>query len=287
MATELKKHSRRILIFCITAILCFGCSEEDLKNILNSDKTVDGLKEALKVGVEKSVDILSARDGYLSDNDIKIRLPSEAQTTFNVIRTISGNPALDIILNSLDINVNFEETLITLFNRAAEDAAPKAVGIFTSTITNMTISDGKNILFGAKNAATQYLEDKTYINLQAAFEPSITASLSSDNVKVAGYTPVQAWDFFSEQNNLLASTIQEYANTFPYSLAINALPDETKEMIFSIKNVETDLSNYVTGKALDGLFVKVAEQEYKIRTNVEDRITPLLKEVFGQLDNHE
>ena len=274
MATGLKKHSHKILMFCLTAILCFGCSEENLKNLFNNDKTVEGLKAALTVGIENSVDKVRQPGGYLNDI-IKINLPEGAQSTFAVINALQGNPVTNALLSSLNIQPNLENTLTVLINSAAEDAAPKSVDIFTKAIKNMTIEDGKTILFGTDHAATEYLERETYTQLQGAFEPSITASLNT--VNIAGTTPVQAWQAVANINNSLSDLIDS-----------NPLVSGALSLAkISLKPMEPNLSNYVTGKALDGLFIKVADEELKIRTDVDFRVTPLLREIFGQLDNNE
>ncbi len=145
--------------------------------------------------------------------------------------------------------------------------------IFAAAITNMSISNGKNILFGADNAATEYLEINTYTQLQGAFEPTITASLST--VSVAGTTPVEAWSKAASINNGLSDLINKSSIV---STALSSLG-------LSLKPMEASLSDYVTGKALDGLFVKVAEEELKIRTDVSARKSDLLREVFGELDS--
>ena len=272
MADKFKRQSHKILTFCLTAILCFGCTEDLLNG--GEDRIVKALKEALTVGINNGVDMVSAPGGYLNDV-IKINLPEGAQSTFAVIEALQGNMLTNALLTSLNIQPNLENTLTVLINSAAEDAAPKSASVFTSAITSMSIGDGKAILFGADNAATEYLERNTYTQLQNAFEPSITASLNT--VDIAGTTPIQAWNTVANINNDLSNLIN--SNSVVYN-ALNLAG-------ISLKPMETNLSNYVTGKALDGLFIKVADEEFKIRTDVEARISPLLREVFGQLDKNE
>lgn len=136
---------------------------------------------------------------------------------------------------------------ILSMNRAAEDASKKALPIFGNAITSMTIQDGITILKGSNDAATQYLKSKTTSPLTTAFKPVIEESLDKFN----------ATKYWAEVFN-----------------AYNALPT-------TFKKVNPDLPGYVTERALNGIFVYVADEESKIRLNPAARVTDLLKKVFG------
>ncbi len=283
MATTLKKHSHKILTLCLTAFFCFGCSED----LFNGDnQTVNGLKEALRVGTNNATSMLGKEDGYLKDEAIKILLPEKAQTTFKVINAISSNSAIQSAVKAfgVDLTADLQTTLETAFNRAAEQAAPEAAGIFVSAISNMSISDGKDILFSSNNeAATGYLKTNTYSGLQTAFNPIINESMKNVNVTIGStqYNTLDAWKFFAQQNNKLSNAISGNATI---KLLISALPTEQKNTINSIQHVEEDLGNHVVGEALNGIFTKIGAEEYKIRTDASARVNDLLKNVFGQLD---
>jgi hypothetical protein len=139
------------------------------------------------------------------------------------------------------------EELILKVNRAAEDAADEAGPIFLDAITNITISDGLTILQGADDAATQYLKTNTYNPLKQAFKPDIQNSL--DQVGAS-----QAW----------STVTTTYNNYVP-----------------SPQPVNTDLADYTTGKAIDGLFTLIALEEGKIRKDPAARINDILRTVFG------
>lgn len=139
------------------------------------------------------------------------------------------------------------DKMILTMNRAAEDASAKAVPIFVNAITSMSIQDAMSILKGGNDAATQYLKQKTTASLTAAFRPVVAQSL--DKVNATKY-----WaDVFNIYNDL--------PTTF--------------------KKVNPDLTGYVTERALNGLFVYIADEESKIRLNPAARVTDLLKKVFG------
>lgn len=135
---------------------------------------------------------------------------------------------------------------ILAMNRAAEDAATKAAPIFVNAIKSMTISDGIGILKGGNGAATRYLEGRTNTQLTKAFRPVIKNSLDK----------VDATKYWAEVFRLY-----------------NQLP--------MVKKVNTDLTSYVTERALDGLFVIIAQEENKIRQNPSARVTSVLRKVFG------
>lgn len=138
------------------------------------------------------------------------------------------------------------DSAIVSMNRGAEDAAIASKPIFESAVTHMTITDAMNILKGPNDAATQYLRKTTYDSLYTKFKPIIQASLNK-----VGATKYWA-DVFNKYNKI------------PF-----------------VKKVNPDLVSYVTGKALDGLFYAIAQEELKIRTNPAAQVDDLLKEVFG------
>lgn len=162
--------------------------------------------------------------------------------------------AYSYIENNMSLIQPLLDEVVLLMNRGAEEASEKARPIITDAIVSMTISDAWNILNGEDDAATQYLIDRTYNSLYEAFLPEIDAALQS-----VGATTV--WTQITTAYNPVATI-------FP-----------------TINPIETDLSRYATEKALDGLFVLIAEEELKIRTDPQARINNLLERVFGSLDD--
>ena len=215
----------------------------EAKKGITNDQAVAGLKEALKVGTDTAVSILTKTDGYFKDEAVKIWLPPEAQNVYKNATKIPGGKAL------------IDKTILAM-NRAAEDASKDAAPIFKSAITSMTVADGMTIVKGADNSATTYLKDRTYSPLKDAFKPKIQASLSKPLVM-----GVSAEDSYKE-------LIDTYNKA-----SMNG-------MLFEKIN-SNSLSDYVTTKGLDGVFIKVADQEKNIRKNPLAQVTDLLKKVFG------
>ncbi len=149
-----------------------SCDTKDLQKVLDGMSNVplsnadiaSGLKEALDKGVDQSVKMMSATDGYYA-SIYKILLPEEAAKVIDKLKFIPGF-------------TNLEEEAIKRINKAAEDAASKAGPIFLGAIKQMTFDDVMGILMGNKNAATQYLHYKTYNNLYAEFNPVMLNSLN-------------------------------------------------------------------------------------------------------------
>ena len=132
-------------------------------------------------------------------------------------------------------------------NRAAEAAAPEAKAIFMDAIRNMSIEDAKNLLNGPDDAATQYFRKVGEARLSERMQPVIEQATSKVGVT-------------SAYNNLVKS--------------LDLLGD-------MVDTQSLDLNDYVTSKALDGLFLMIAEEEKRIRENPIERTTDLLKKVFG------
>ncbi len=214
--------------------------------VLTQEEIANGLKEALKVGTDTAVTRLSRTNGFYKDKLVQIGLPKEADV---IVTNISKVPLLGDKL--------IEETK-KLINKAAEEAATEAAPIFKNAISNMSITDAVSILKGNDSAATHYLRQNTYKQLYNKFMPKIQASLGRKIVK-----DVSADDAYK-------SLIDKYnmAAKIPFS---------------GLEQVKTNsLIEYVTRRALNGLFLKVANEENDIRNDVNARVNDLLKKVFDE-----
>jgi hypothetical protein len=138
------------------------------KGGLSNDEIVQGLKEALQVGTENAVKLVSKPDGYYQNPDIKIPLPESVQKVEKILRATGYGEKVD----------SFELSM----NRAAERAAPEAKSIFGDAITQMTFDDAKKILNGQDNEATLYFEDKTSARLQDVFKPLVKDAMGEVGV---------------------------------------------------------------------------------------------------------
>jgi hypothetical protein len=144
---------------------------------------------------------------------------------------------------------NLADEGIKVLNRAAEDAVKTATPIFVNAVKDMSFADAKNILLGDQNAATSYLKGKTTDELYESFSPVIKNSFS----KVGA-------------DKVWSNLINKY-NSIPF-----------------VKNVNPDLTIYVTSQALEGVFTMIEVEEKGIREKAGLRNTALLQQVFALQD---
>ena len=193
-----------------------------------------GLKDALKVAANRVIGRVGKTDGFFGDPDIRIPLPGALQQIEGPLKAIGASGMLD------DLRLKM--------NRAAEQAAPKALNIFVDAASKMTFDDARAILTGPQDSATQYFRRTTSDSLTQSFRPIVDSTLSGVGAVVA----------------------------------LNAVKTRAKTIPFIGQSVaDFDLTAFTVGKALDGLFHYLAVEEVAIRTNPVARTTNLLKQVFG------
>jgi hypothetical protein len=208
--------------------------------------------------------LLNSKNKGLTEKDaadgIKEALVNGTSQSVKVVSVLDGywgNPEIKIPfpseaqemeskLRAIGMGKKVDEFNVSM-NRAAEKAATEAKPIFIAAIKGMTVRDAINIVKGADNAATIYLKNTTTPELVEKFQPVIKTSL--DNVNATRY-----W----------TDLITIY----------NKIP--------LVKKMNPNLSDYVTRKAIDGLFIMIAKEEIKIRKDPMARTSELLKKVFGK-----
>ncbi|MBL7897176.1 MAG: DUF4197 domain-containing protein [Crocinitomicaceae bacterium] len=205
--------------------------------VLTNEEVIAGLKEALTIGIKKGAEMASVTDGFFKNDMIKIPFPPEA------------NDLKDKAIE-WGMQAKVDEIILTL-NRAAETASQKASPIFVDAITNMSISDGFEILHGSDSAATMYLIKTTTQPLTTAFMPVVKEAI--ETVELTKY-----WN--------------PLATKYNQTTKLTGKPE-----------INPDLDKYVTDRAITGLFYLVKQEEKKIRKDPVAQVTDLLKKVFGSL----
>jgi len=247
-----------IILFIGFTILMFSSCDLLEDSSLTEEEIVKGLKTALELGTDTSTTVLSAVDGYYKDEAVKLLLPPEGEKMLNyisIIETIAGS--------------GYVEQTIKSINRSAEDAAKEAKPIFINAITGMTIQDGLNILQGNSGngadfdstAATNYLISKTYTNLVDVYAPKIDVALDKDLLG-KGASANELWTIL--------------VTAFNTAVTLNLINDDKIDS-------ELTLGEYATGRALDGLFLKVSDEEKKIRKNPYEWALDIIQKVFGSV----
>jgi len=250
-------------IFAFTAIISFVSCEE-LENGLSGDEIVRGLKEALQIGTDNSVTSASSVGGYLQNEAIKILLPPEVQALKDEIDngSVLGIPYSIIMDAYVAANPNVEdgifEDLITAMNRGAENAADKALPIFSDAIVTMSITDGLNILQGNETAATDYFYERTNNDLFTAFQPDVRTALNQTGA-VDLYDDVIGFLNYEYNAAFISIKVSDFINT----------------------DLPASIDDYATDKAIDGLFFLVGEEEKKIREDPFSWGSSIIEKVFG------
>lgn len=209
---------------------------------LPQDEIAGGLKEALSLGVSNAISSLGRNDGFLTNLNVKIPVPEKLQTVEKGLRLAGQGQTVDNFVGAM--------------NHAAEQAVPVAAGVFGDAIKQMTIQDAKQILAGPDDAATQYFHRTTETNLFALFYPIVQKTTASVGV---------------------TAKYKEMTGKYQSANALGGLFGKSD----LVNTNSADIDTYVTGKALDGLFKMVAEEEKSIRANPAARTTDLLQKVFG------
>lgn len=256
---------KKIILFgFISGILSVSVNAQGLGDLIKKNTKKDSTG---KSGIGKALDKIPGVGGTsgssLSNDDIvsglkeALRVGTDSSATrLSKLDGYFGDAAIKILmpeeakkvessLRSMGMGSLVDKAILSM-NRAAEDAASGVGSIFWNSIKSMSVSDGLSILRGGDFAATEYLRKTTTTELTQKFKPVIEASLQK--VDATKY-----WkEIFSKYN------------------------------MFATKKVETDLTAYVTDKALSGLFYNIGLEEQKIRKDPAAQVTDILKKVFGK-----
>lgn len=223
---------RRFLLTGVVSLGAMGFAQDALAKLSNADAQA-GLRAALQQGADTAVTHLSQTNGYWGDPQIRIPLPKTLASAQKLLKPLGQSGLLD------DLHLRM--------NRAAENAAPVARGLFVNAIHTLTINDAVGIIRGGNTAGTLYLQKKTTPALTAAFTPPMENAMQASGA-------VDYFDRAIKRNNL-----KSYFQT----------------------DAKTYLGQYATGLALQGLFIFVGREETAIRRDPAKRTSQILKSVFG------
>ena len=220
-----------------------------------SDSTVsNGLKEALKTGVNFAVTQLGTNNGYLNNTAVKIPLPDNLAKAETLLRSAGGDKMADDLINSM--------------NTAASKAAPQTAEIFMNAIDKMSLTDAQGILSGGNEAATNYFKANTTDSLKKLISPIVQETMKENNV--ASYYDTINNVYKSSAKGLVENSgIMSMAKNFGVDSYIPTSSDES-------------LDSYITTKTIDGLFTIIGQKEAAIRANPVEQTTSILKQVFGK-----
>ncbi len=257
----------RKLIITVTSLLVIsliGCdaAESSSTDEFTLSEAVEGLKGGLIDCAVKSATKLGAENGYYSDELVKVLLPAEAQTVVTEVKNASSFLGYSID-SFIDVD-EFETRIIKAMNRAAEKAASddQTIETIKTAISNLSFESAFELLKGnvpatrageeevedSPYAATIYLKRQTFDSLKTSFSTIIDSVLDDTSIIGVGLSVNQIWDGFdtgvSQWNNI---------SVLPSSYKVSDPPD--------------DLSDYITTKALNGLFYYIGDFEKTMREN--------------------
>lgn len=257
---------KKIFLLGATAFFAVAVNAQGFGDILKKNNKKDSSAKSNGIGnvLGKIPGVGNNNSGSgLSNDDIvsglkeALRVGTDSSSKrLNKLDGFFGDAAIKILmpeeakkvessLRSMGMGSVVDKAILSM-NRAAEDAAGGVSDIFWTSIKSMSVTDAMGILRGGDFAATDYLKKTTTAQLTEKFRPVIEASLQK--VEATKY-----WkEVFSKYN------------------------------MFASKKVETDLTAYVTEKALSGLFYNIGLEEQKIRKDPAAQVTGILKKVFGK-----
>jgi hypothetical protein len=155
--------------------------------------------------------------------------------------------SVEAVMRSIGMGAQADD-LILRMNRAAETAVPRARSLLVDAVKNMSVQDAKGILTGGDDAATQYFRRTTSEPLAKSFRPIVRRAMAKAKV--------------AEKYNEIAASGSKFR---------------------LVKKEDANLEDYVTRRALDGLFVTIAEEEKKIRQNPAGAASAVIRKVFGAI----
>ncbi len=228
------------LFFGAVALIMVNCSEmqtvaNQLPNAMGvplgmgdvSNQEISfGLKQALDFGIQAGVNSLGQKDGFFTNELVRIALPPELQKVDKTLRNIGLGELSDKGLK--------------LLNSAASDAVTTAGPIFKTAVNEMSFGDAKNVLMGGKTAATQYLQNTTTSQLVNAFEPSIHQSLSKVGAD-------RVWEeIITKYNTISLNKVNPNLTSYVTEQAVNGV-------FKMVAQKETDIRSNINARTTDAL----------------------------------
>lgn len=239
---------KRLVIIAVVAIAPFGANAQKIGDIING--VVDGVSNNNGSGLTNADIIGGLKEALTIGSNNSSKKAAAVDGFFkNPLIKIPFPPEakkVETLAKELGMTTQVNKFVMTL-NRAAETAAKDAAPIFVNAVKALTINDGLQILNGGDDAATVYLRGKTEAELKVKFMPVVKKAI----------TKVQLTRYWT-----------------PIVTKYNKIPGVIKQ--------NPNLEDYVTTKAIEGLFKLIAQEETKIRKDPAAQVTSLLQKVFGK-----
>lgn len=203
-------------------------------NGLDEPTIVKGLKEALSTGTSRAVASVSQRDGYFSNEMIKILMPEKIRTVADLLGKAGFQGQVDDFILSM--------------NRSAEKAAPKATELFVTALKAMTFEDARKILQGDSTSATEYFKQKTNDKIYTAFKPVIVTSMKNVGVASSYKQMVEKFEAIPFAGSVGSLDLDHYVTTKAVDGLFSMLGEEEKKIRTNPVARSTELLKKVFGK---------------------------------------
>lgn len=221
---------------------------------LSTELITKAFKQALKIGVEKAVDTLGQKGGFMDNPAVHIPLPPPFSQMETMIRASGGGEMIDEFILSM--------------NRAAAQAAPQTAGIFVSTIDDMSFNDAADILMMDGSPATDYFKKHTREDLKKLITPIIIKEMKTNKV----------YKYYDAVKKVADPGIKTFAKASNFMGMAEKL-----HMKKHIPQDGVNIEEYVTNHTIDGIFLMIGQSEKMIRTNPAHQTTAEMRKVFGKL----
>ncbi|MDB2561992.1 DUF4197 domain-containing protein [Sulfurimonas sp.] len=221
--------------------------------VLSTELITKAFKQALKVGVERAVDTLGQKGGFMDNPAVHIPLPPPFSQMETMIRASGGGEMIDEFILSM--------------NRAAAQAAPQTAGIFVTSIDDMSFNDAADILMMDGSPATDYFKRHTKEDLKKLITPIIIKEMKTNKV----------YKYYDAVKKVADPGIKGFAKMSNFMGMAEKL-----HMKKHIPQDGVNIEEYVTNHTIDAIFLMIGQSEKMIRTNPAHQTTAEMRKVFGQ-----
>ncbi len=222
--------------------------------VLSTELITKAFKQALKIGVEKAVDTLGKKGGFMDNPAVKIPLPPPFSQMESMIRASGGGDMIDDFILSM--------------NRAAAKAAPQTAGIFADSIDEMSFNDAADILMMDGSPATDYFKKHTREDLKKMITPIVVKEMKTNDV----------YKYYDAMKKVSDPGIKGFAKMTNFM--------GMAEKLHLKKHIPQDgvnIEEYVTDHTIDAIFLMIGQSEKMIRKNPAHQTTAELRKVFGKV----
>lgn len=222
--------------------------------VLSTDLITKAFKQALKIGVNKAVDTLGKKGGFMDNAAVRIPLPPPFSQMETMIRAAGGGDMIDEFILSM--------------NRAAARAAPQTAGIFVASIDDMSFNDAADILMMDGSPATDYFKRHTKAELKKLITPIIIKEMKTNKV----------YKYYDAVKKVADPMMKMFAKMTNFMGMAKKLG-----MKKYIPQDGVNIEEYVTDHTIDAIYFMIGQAERMIRTNPVHQTTKELRKVFGRV----